>query len=229
VSWRERLTRVARFLARILTDLDVTGLENIPRQGPVIIYFNHVNFLDVLLACAVIPREVVPLSKAENFRHPILGLIARAYGAIPVRRGEADTSAIRRALAVLQEGKALLIAPEGTRSGHGRLLPAKDGLTYLAVRTRSTLIPVALLGQRAFFRRLQQLRKTRVCVWVGRPFRFMVREGSRLKRHEIRHMTVEVMRELAALLPPASRGIYAEGVEQPRQWISYERQAADGS
>jgi len=216
------MTRVARFLVSQLIDLDVRGLENIPRDGKVIVYFNHTNFLDAVLAAVLVPRDVVVLSKVENFRNLLLGPLVRAYGAIPVRRGEADMGAFRRALAVLQAGKALLIAPEGTRSGHGRLQRAKDGLTLMALRTGAILVPMGLVGQRSFWHRITQLRKTRVCVWVGRSFHFLLPDGKRPSRQQVRLMTHEVMAEMAALLPPANRGAYSDDVDCPRQWISYE-------
>jgi len=214
--------RFVHFLARHLIDFECHGTENIPQQGPLIVYFNHINFLDPALAVALLRREVIPLSKKENFEHPILGMIGRAYGVIPVRRGEADVQAFKSSLAVLEAGKALLIAPEGTRSHHGRLQEAKDGLARLALRTDTPVIPIGLVGQEGFRARLRRLRRTPVSVWVGRPFRFVKSAGARLTHYEWHAMTAEAMAELAALLPADHRGVYGELVEQPRRWIQYE-------
>ena len=222
MSARENLNRLLRFLTRHLIIFETHGLENIPKQGRLIAYINHINFLDPVLACALIRREVVPLSKVENFHHPLIGPLAKAYGAIPVNRGAADIQAYKRSLAVLNAEKVLLIAPEGTRSHHGRLQQAKDGFVLLALRTNSPLIPIGLVGQEKFPARFRRLRRTRVSVWVGRPFRFRVPEGLQVTRREVKAMTLEAMRELAALLPPANRGLYSEGIELPRQWLTYE-------
>ena len=226
MSARQNLNRLLRFITRHLIIFNTHGIENIPRRGRLLVYINHINFLDPVLACALVPREVVPLSKAENLAHPLIGPLARAYGAIPVRRGEVDLQAIRRSLAVLEADKALLVAPEGTRSGHGRLQQAKNGLSLLATRTNSPVIPIGLVGQEKFSSRFSNLRRTKVTVWVGRPFRFVVPEGLRPTRYELRDMTLEAMRELAALLPPANRGVYGEGVDEPRRWIRYEPASA---
>jgi len=87
--WTRRFCNsVVRVLARILLKLEVVGLENVPLEGPLILAMTHTNFLDPALAGAVTPREVVIMSKIENFRHPFLGIIVRLYGAFPVRRGE---------------------------------------------------------------------------------------------------------------------------------------------
>ena len=64
--------RFVHFLSRHLIDFECHGTENIPQQGPLIVYFNHVNFLDPALAVALLQREVIPLSKEENLEHPIL-------------------------------------------------------------------------------------------------------------------------------------------------------------
>jgi len=221
-SARKWIQRFVRFLMRQLIDFECHGAQNFPAEGPLIVYFNHINLVDPALAVAVVPREVIPMSKVENMDHPLIGPLARLYGVIPVRRGEADVQAFKRSLEVLRAGKALLIAPEGTRSGHGQLLEAKDGLTRLAVRSEATAIPVALVGQETFRSRLSRLRRTRVYCWVGRPFRFVKAAGARLTHYEWRAMTAEAMAELAALLPPANRGAYGALVAQPRQWIQYE-------
>lgn len=219
---RSVLNRLLRFLTRHLIRFEIIGKENIPRQGPLIVYINHVNFLDPVLACALVPRDVVPLSKVENLRHPLIGPLAKAYGAIPVRRGEPDMYAYRSALSVLEQGKALLIAPEGTRSGHGRLQEGKDGMTLLALRTGAVLVPIGLVGQQHFRRRLQRLRRTHVRAAVGRPFRFHAPAGVEITREVVREMTREAMGELARLLPAEWRGVYADSAEAPRRWIRYE-------
>ncbi len=226
LSPRQWLNRFLRFLARRLIEFECHGTENIPPEGPLIVYFNHINFLDPALALALVQRDIVPLSKEENLRHPVLGPLARLYGAIPVRRGEADVEAFKSSLAVLRAGQALLIAPEGTRSGDGRLLEAKDGLARLAVRSEATVVPMALVGQEGFRARLRQLGRTRISCWVGRPFRFMLHTGQRLGHYEWKSMTNDAMAELAALLPPANRGHYSALVEQPRRWIAYASSAS---
>jgi len=222
LSARENINRVGRFLIRQLFDFEVHGLENIPEAGRLLLYINHINIFDPILACALVQRHVVPLSKEENFHIPIIGEIAKAYGVIPIRRGEVDTTAFKSSLAVLHDEKVLLVAPEGTRSGDGRLQEAKDGPTLMALRTNAPLVPVSLVGQENAPTRWKRLRKTRVAVWVGRPFRFLAAQGTRIPRPELKAMTTDAMRELAALLPAANRGVYAAGVNEPRQWITYD-------
>jgi len=163
-----------------------------------------------------------PLSKEENFHKPIVGYITREYGTIPLRRGEIDTRAFKRSLAILKQEDVLLVAPEGTRSGHGRLQAGKDGPTLMALRSGAPLIPIGLIGQEHFRSRAGRLQKTPVTIRVGRPFRFVANDTRRIERDDLRAMTTEAMRELASLLPASHRGVYAEGIDEPRKWITYE-------
>jgi 1-acyl-sn-glycerol-3-phosphate acyltransferase len=168
----------------------------------------HTNFLDPALAGAVMPREVVIMSKVENFYHPFLGIIVRLYGAFPVRRGEVDRQAIRRSLEVLAGGQTLLMAPEGTRSGDGRLQKGHDGMTFIALRANAPILPMAIVGGERFWANLSRLRRTPVKIIIGKVFRFSSAQ-KRVGREIMGKMTEEGMYQLASLLPPERRGVYS--------------------
>ena len=208
--WTRRLSNsVVRILARILLKLEVVGLENVPLEGPLILAITHTNFLDPALAGGVMPREVVIMSKIENFRHPFLGIIVRLYGAFPVRRGEVDRQAIRRSLEVLADSQALLMAPEGTRSGHGQLQKGHDGMTFIALRADAPILPMAITGGEHFWANLPRLRRTPVKITIGKVFRFSPGQ-EQVRRVIISEMTEEGMYQLASLLPPERRGVYSD-------------------
>ena len=80
---RRLLNFFLRIAFRLLLNLEVVGLENVPLEGPLILMINHTSLLDPAMAGGVMPREVVAMSKIENFRDPILGIIVRLYGAFP--------------------------------------------------------------------------------------------------------------------------------------------------
>jgi 1-acyl-sn-glycerol-3-phosphate acyltransferase len=165
--------------------------------------------LDPFVVLASMPRPVTVLSKIENFSIPFWGWIFKWYGAIPVRRGQVDRRALRGALAALEAETLLIVAPEGTRSPDGALQPALDGMAYLAQRASATIVPLAITGQTAFGHNVKRLRRTPVCIQVGRPFRVQA-GGRRLERDVLHAVTTEAMYRLAALLPPAQRGAYAD-------------------
>jgi len=207
--WTRRFCNSAlRFLFKILLKLEVVGLENVPPEGPLILMITHTNFLDPLLAGALMPREVVMMSKVENFWHPIMGILVRLYGAFPVHRGEVDRWAIHRSLEVLENSEVLLMAPEGTRSGHGRLQKGHDGMTFIALRADAPILPMAIIGGERFWANLPKLRRTPVKIVIGQVFRFSPGR-EQVRRATMRKMTQEAMYQLASLLPPERRGVYS--------------------
>jgi len=117
---------IVRSLLSIFSDFQITGQENIPRSGPLIVAINHIHFLDALIPGLVIPRRTVGMAKVEAFQTPGLGLGMRLYGAFPVQRGQVDRRAINRALTILRNSGTFAIAPEGTRSKTGGLQKARD-------------------------------------------------------------------------------------------------------
>jgi 1-acyl-sn-glycerol-3-phosphate acyltransferase len=169
---------VIRLAARLLLRVQVTGLEHMPTSGPVILVINHVNFIEPLLLYVLLPRQVTALAKAELWGNPISRWVAQSWGSIPIRRGELDLNAIRRALQVVQQGGVLGVAPEGTRSHHGRLQRGRPGVTLLALRTPDTVIlPVAVYGQEQFYHNLRRLRRTAVQVVMGQGFYLNAGQG----------------------------------------------------
>ena len=198
-----------RLAYRLLLRLTVDGTENVPLDGPVILIINHINFLDPFVVAASMPRQVTAMSKVENFSIPILGWVFKLYGAIPVHRGEADRSALKTALQVLKSDTMLLIAPEGTRSPQLALQKPLDGLAYIAFRSQAAIVPVAITGTPAFSHSIKHLQRTPVNLTVGKPF-FLRSEARRLERQVMPEMTNEAMYQLASLLPPEHRGLYAD-------------------
>ncbi len=201
---------VVKFLCRIALEVQVTGFERIPLSGPGIVAINHVNFIEGPLLYVTWPRPLIALGKVELWSNPVLKLIAVSLEMIPIRRGELDLNAIRQAVKVLQEGKVLGLAPEGTRSWHGRLQPGRPGVVVLALRAPETsIIPVAIHGQEKYAESSRRLRRTEVSIVVGRPF--WLEPGGERVTHAVRQqMTDEIMMQIAALLPPEYRGVYSD-------------------
>ena len=201
---------ILRFLFRIFLRCHITGLENVPKEGPFIVVINHTSFLDAAMVGAFIPREIVLMGKAEVFYYPVLNVLAWLYGAFPVRRGEVDRRAVRRAEEVLRDGRGLVMAPEGTRSKTGGLQRARHGAALIALRTGAPILLVAMWGGKKFWANLAHLRRTEVEMRIAEPITLSPPEGV-LGREVLRTMTEEIMCSLAALLPPEYRGVYTEG------------------
>ncbi|HET7010870.1 MAG TPA: lysophospholipid acyltransferase family protein [Anaerolineales bacterium] len=205
---------------RLLVKVDgVEGIENLPAQGAALVMINHIAFVDPVVVMGVLPRNVVPMAKIEAFRIPVFGIFPYLWDAIPVRRGEGDRAALRRATDVLRAGEVVLVAPEGTRGP--TLGPGKEGVAFLASRAGALVVPTALEGTEGFPsispRRWRQPGAT---VRLGRPFRFKS-TGKRPGRDDLRAMTDEAMYALARMLPERRRGQYSDLSKATTHWLEF--------
>lgn len=211
MTWLRQAVIVSlKGLTRLICRVDDSQLERVPPRGPLILVSNHVNFLEVPLVFTHLqPRPVTGLAKAETWDNPLLGPLFNLWGAIPVQRGAVDRAALRRALAELEAGRILAIAPEGTRSGNGRLGRGRAGVAALALLSGAPLLPLAFYGGELLRPNLARLRRTEFRIVVGHPFHLVSPDG-RAGRALRQQMTDEIMYQLAALLPPEYRGAYAD-------------------
>jgi 1-acyl-sn-glycerol-3-phosphate acyltransferase len=207
-------SRIVAFISRtaleILCRIDNAELAKMPASGPLIMYSNHTGQLEVpLIFTQLMPRPVTGFAKIETWDNWFLHWIFDLWGAIPVRRGEADLVAMRKALEALQKGFIVGIAPEGTRSKTNALLRAHPGVVTLALRSASPLVPLAHWGGEDFLPNLKRLRRTNFHIRVGEPFR-LDPGGERVTKAMRQQMADEMMYRLAALIPERYRGEYSQ-------------------
>ena len=196
-----------------------------PDKGPLILVINHINFLETpLLYTQLQPRPLTAFAKIESWDDPFRRTLFNLWGAIPLTRGEADVAAFRQALAFLERGYILAAAPEGTRSYDGRLGEGHSGVTFLALRSGAPLLPVAHHGGEHFWTNLRRMRRTDFHIAVGQPFHLDTK-GARPTREIRRQMTTEIMYQLAALLPPAYRGVYSDMGAATESYLRFPRGA----
>jgi len=194
----------------ILCRTDAQGMERVPARGPLIVVSNHTGSLEVpMLFAQLWPRPVTGWAKAETWEKPFFNWLFTLWGAIPLRRGEADISALRAALERLEQGYILGVAPEGTRNKTGKLLRAHPGAATLALRSGAPVLPIAHWGGENFLPNLKRLRRTNFSIRVGRPF-LVQKSGDRITREERQQIVDEMMYQLAALLPEEYRGEYRD-------------------
>jgi 1-acyl-sn-glycerol-3-phosphate acyltransferase len=198
-----------------LMRLDVRGKENVPRRGPLIVACNHLHNFDPAVVGAALPRNLFFMAKKELFAVPVLRHIVRLYGGFEIDRGAADRAALRFAVHVVEDGEALFMFPEGTRSLTGRIEKVLPGAAFVALRTGALILPVALTGtqtlpldEKAAKAGRKRRGRAHVTVTFGAPFHLT--PGPNGKRPDMRSATDEMMRHVAALLPPEYRGIYAD-------------------
>jgi 1-acyl-sn-glycerol-3-phosphate acyltransferase len=168
-----RVMRVFFFLVfHLIWPMKVRGRENVPRTGAAIIVCNHLSLADPFAVGYAANRLVCFMAKEELFRNPVMGFLIRQVGAFPVDRKKQDTSAMRTALTVLEEGKLLGMFPEGTRSTTGQMQEFRTGALRLAARTRNLVIPCALIHTDRAMPPGKLFRPARIGVSFGEPIEF---------------------------------------------------------
>jgi 1-acyl-sn-glycerol-3-phosphate acyltransferase len=227
--YRTAFWRVCYWLARwiiiiafrsFFMRLEIRGKEKVARKGPLVVCSNHVHNFDPVVVGAAIPRRLLYMAKKELFAVPGLRQLIRFFGAFPIDRGTADRAALRYAVNAVDEGFALLMFPEGTRSVTGKIEHVLPGAAFVALRTGAPVLPVAVTGTQAlpFDKKsakpgTKRQFRPRVTVTIGEPFQLSA--GPDGKRPSMEAATDEMMRHVAALLPPEYRGIYADAATLP--------------
>lgn len=207
----------------ILCRIDAPDLDKVPMRGPLIVYSNHTGQIEVSVLFAHLqPRRLTGWAKVEAWDNAFLNWIFNLWGLIPVRRGEADTTALRKAMQALKQGYIFGIAPEGTRNVTGRLKRAHPGTVLLALHSGAPLLPVAHWGGENFLKNLVHLRRTDFHVRVGEPF-YLNTSGVRMTRETRQQIVDEMMYRLAELLPTEYRGEYEKVTEQASRFIKESR------
>ena len=137
---------ILRVLSRVLFRPHVTGAQNIPLDGPVLITPIHRSNVDFAFTLFISKRKVFFMAKDSLFRVPLLGPLITRLGAFPIRRGTADRESMTLSEEVLRRGHALVLFPEGTRKEGRAVAPLHDGAMFVASRTHAKVIPVGIGG-----------------------------------------------------------------------------------
>lgn len=201
-------TGIMGLMFRLLARVEITGLDNVPKEDNFILLINHLHWSDVPLFGAFMPRQIVVFA-GERWagRWPMNWVLTNVGHAIYVHRGEIDRRALRAAMKTLEDGLCLGVAPEGTRSRTGGLIEAKAGAAYLATRSGAMMLPAVSWGQERLFKDLFRFQRTVIHVSIGKPFRFP--ESARNARgEELQTYTDQIMQTLAGMLPEEYRGVY---------------------
>lgn len=200
----------------ILCRIDKRDFYKVPANGPLILVTNHISSLEVpLLFVHLQPRKMVGLAKIETWNNRFMGWLFDLWDAIPVSRGEADLVAIRACLDVLKSGDILAIAPEGTRSYHGRLLRGQPGIALIALHAGVPILPMAHWGGENFGANLKKLKRTDFQFRVGKPF-YLDAKGEKVNGAIRQQMADEIMFQIAELMPEKYHGEYKDCKSPPK-------------
>ena len=135
-----------QMLAISLWRLQVFNRHYEPTAGSVLYLCNHQSFIDPAIMSLSLKRQMHFMARASLFRVPVFSQWIGSLNAFPVRRGSADTGALKEALRRLKRGGQLVVFPEGTRTGDGRVGPFLPGVALLARRAAEWVVPVVIEG-----------------------------------------------------------------------------------
>lgn len=216
VQLRHRLARAVlrpafRLLFHILSPVTITGRENVPQKGAYLIALNHVSAYDPPFIIAFWPTAPEAAGAVEIWERPGQSTLARLFGGIQVHRGQFDRQVLEKMIAALRSGRPLVIAPEGGRSHTPGMRQAEPGVAYLADKAGVPVTPVGIIGttddyaEKAF-----RFKRPALEMRIGKPICLPPVEGKGAARHRSLQANTDIlMREIAALLPPEYRGVYA--------------------
>lgn len=179
---------VVNAIYRPLYRIEVQGVENLPKEGGVLLCSNHIHNFDPIVVGISVKRPVYFMAKEELFTVPILGKMVPHLNAFPVKRGMSDREALRKGLTILKEGKVLGLFPEGTRSKTGELGEGLAGAGFFATRSDAKIVPCAVIGPYQAFRKLK--------VIIGEPIDFTEIRDSKKGAEEATKLIMSEIKKL---------------------------------
>jgi len=199
----------------------VRGIENVPKDGPVIITGNHLSFVDSIFMPLVLDRQVFFLAKSEYFTgRGFKGWVQRVFftavGQIPIDRsgGKASEASLNSGLQVLAEGKQLGIYVEGTRSPDGRLYRGRTGLARMVLESGAPVVPAVMFYSGPILPIGSKWpRVRRVGVVFGEPMDFSRYAGLESDRFVLRAITDEIVYEIQRISGQEYVDVYASSVK----------------
>ena len=197
-------------LAAILTRTKISGKDNIPTEGGVLMTANHLSAIDPALIFMALGRQDATGFVAKKHQaNPFYRIVVNLVDGIWLNRYEADTQALRKARTHLMNGGIFGLAPEGTRSLTGALINGKTGAAYLADIANVPIQPIAIIGTEGAGHRLIKLERPKIEVIFGELY-ILPSIDRKDREAGLQRNTDEIMCRIAALLPPRYRGVYAD-------------------
>ena len=176
---------------KVVYRVDIKGLENIPKEGPLIFCGNHRSYLDPPLMVCTAKRDMKFLAKEELYNNKFLAFLGWVFEAIPVKRDEKDVAAIKASLRDLKQGKCIALFPEGTRNGLEKGEKVKDGVAFFAVRSGAKVVPCGIKGG------TKEQRK--MTITYGKPLDYTKYKSQVKDKEVLEKVTTEIMDNIIEL------------------------------
>ena len=190
----------------LFTSWHISGRENIPKTGPVILVGNHMTFAEPCIAVLLLARESRFAAKEGFFRNPILRWMMTSYGSFPVYQGRPDRETLRKMEGFLAQGLALGLFPEGTRSQNDALIPAFNGAALIARHTNAPILPLGIHGTEKMRGVSWYFKRPVIEIRFGKVFQLPPKNGKVDREADTRL----IMENIAELLPHEYHGVYSK-------------------
>jgi 1-acyl-sn-glycerol-3-phosphate acyltransferase len=190
-----------RIISAIYLRLEVIGIENVPKQGSVILASNHPSDSDSFILGSAIGRQLHTMGKEELFRRRFVELFLKKLNAFPTKRGRINKESIRTAVGILKEGHIIAMYPEGTVSKDGSLQKPKSGTAFIALQAKAPVVPIAMIGTFNVMPKGQRFpRPHKVVIRFGKPLYFDNCYDKPCNREVRQIVTAQIMSEIGMLL-----------------------------
>jgi 1-acyl-sn-glycerol-3-phosphate acyltransferase len=205
---RRQLRSITTSVLKALARIEFQGVEYVPQEGGLIVATNHMSRMDIGLLLINPGRPDLTALVTDKYQdYPFFKWFIDTGEGIWIDRTRADFSAFRLATEALKKGRAVGIAPEGTRSTTGGLLEGKSGTALIALRAEVPIVPVAIWGTEDVFRKMFTLQRPHIWGRFGPSFVLPPLEREN-RETTLKCYTDEIMCRIAALLPEKHRGFY---------------------
>lgn len=196
----------------LITKVEMSGYENLPKGGGFVIAVNHLGILDVPMAYYALNDWNLFIPVAEKYeQNPLYKFMGKHLNIVFVDRFNPDLKAMRAMMKRMEEGQTLVIAPEGTRARDEKMARGKPGVAFLASRMGWEIVPVAIIGteDRLLKNNLKRFKRTPVRLVAGKSFKLppFPKEN---RDEALQEYTDEIMCRIAVMLPEKNRGYYAD-------------------
>ena len=179
---------LVRILLLPVFRIRVEGKENVPKDGAVIVAFNHSSNLDPVMADITCPRQLNFMAKSELFKNKLFGGLITKLGAFPIHRGRGDIAAFKTALKIFRSGGVMLIFPEGRRVKAGQKPDAKPGVALIAAKCGVPVVPVHIDGKYRWMHK--------ITVKYGEPMDFTQYKGKKLDSAQTQELADGVLERI---------------------------------
>lgn len=182
---------IVRFVMLFVFRIKSVGSENIPKEGGVIIAYNHRSNWDPVIAGLTAKRHMSFMAKEELFKNPVFGGLIKALGAFPVHRGKGDVGAVKSSINILSKGRVMLMFPEGHRIKNGKKVKAKPGVALIAQKAQVPVIPANISGEYRWMHK--------ITVTYGEPVILDDLYGQHLEQEQIQNIADDILGKIRCL------------------------------